>query len=113
MNDEIRFDVDVNVLWHGDTMEVIGNVVPSLSSRIESEIAQHFEVDLSDLREYIRLKQEGGEIAAVVRCQHCKHRFKNSCDSVEFYECDHMGLGQTRVGVKDDFFCADGERRPE
>lgn len=46
----------------------------------------------------------------VVRCRDCKHRVKNSCDSVEFYECDHMGLGQTRVGVKDDFFCADGER---
>lgn len=47
----------------------------------------------------------------VVRCRDCKHRVKNSCDSVEFYECDHMGLGQTRVGVKDDFFCADGERK--
>lgn len=46
----------------------------------------------------------------VVRCKDCKHRVKYSCDTIEFFECDHMGICTTRVGVKDDFYCADGER---
>lgn len=108
MNDEIRFDVDVNVLWHGDTMEVIGNVVPSLSSRIESEIAQHFEVDLSDLREYIRLRQEGGEIAAVVRCRDCVNWGTDWVDRSGSGKHFCVLKGGWRSGM---WFCADGERK--
>lgn len=47
----------------------------------------------------------------IVRCKECKHREKYPCDEIEFYECGHLRLHGTKVGVKDDFFCADGERR--
>lgn len=100
---EMRLDIDVK--WNGDTMEIARTMASNLSGRIESEIAQHFEVDLSDLREYIRLKQEGGEIAAVVRCRDCKFRHKDSRGC----EKDH----DYTKWLPADFFCADGKRRPE
>lgn len=47
----------------------------------------------------------------LVRCKDCKHRTKRVCDKIEFYECDHIGYQQTKCGVTDDWFCADGERK--
>lgn len=41
----------------------------------------------------------------VVRCKDCKHRDK--------YECNYISLGDTKCGVTDDWFCADGERRDD
>lgn len=102
MNNEIWFDVDFNVLWHGDAMEVTANVANNLSGRIESEIAQHFEADLSDLREYIRLKQEGGEIAAVVRCRDCKWFGNSDCAILIVDDSDKPG---------EDDFCSFASRR--
>ena len=37
----------------------------------------------------------------VVRCKDCKHR--------NGYECNHIMLGNTKCGVTDDWFCADGK----
>ena len=53
----------------------------------------------------------------IIRCKDCKYRYKMACHKAEFYECSHIGLTSTKtgnithVGVTDDFFCADGERR--
>ena len=47
----------------------------------------------------------------IVRCKECKHREKYPCDEIEFYECSHLRLYGTKVGVEDDWFCADGERK--
>ena len=41
----------------------------------------------------------------VVRCKDCKHR--------EQYECNYIMLGNTKCGVTDDWFCADGERKED
>lgn len=41
----------------------------------------------------------------VVRCKDCKHRDR--------YECNHIRLGETKCGVTDDWYCADGERKEE
>ncbi len=41
----------------------------------------------------------------IVRCKDCKHR--------EQYQCNHIMLGNTKCGVTDDWFCADGERRED
>ena len=41
----------------------------------------------------------------VVRCKDCKNRNR--------YECDHFRLGETKCGVTDDWYCADGERRED
>ena len=46
----------------------------------------------------------------IVRCKECKHREKYSCNEITFYECSHLRLYGTKVGVEDDWFCADGER---
>lgn len=40
---------------------------------------------------------------AVVRCKDCKHR--------DGYECDKLSHSGTKVGVADNWFCADGERK--
>ena len=58
------------------------------------------------------------EFVNVVRCKDCKYRYKMACHKAEFYECSHIGLTSetgniTHVGVTDDFFCADGERRED
>ena len=42
-------------------------------------------------------------VTELVRCKDCKHR--------NGYECNHIMLGNTKCGVKDDWFCADGERK--
>lgn len=47
----------------------------------------------------------------IVRCKECKHREKYPCNEITFYECSHLRLYGTKVGVEDDWFCADGERR--
>ena len=47
----------------------------------------------------------------IVRCKECKHREKYPCNEIEFYECSHLRLYGTKVGVEDDWFCADGERK--
>ena len=39
----------------------------------------------------------------VVRCGECMHRNR--------YECNHISLGSTQLGVRDDWYCADGIRR--
>lgn len=49
----------------------------------------------------------------LVLCKDCKHRTKRVCDKIEFYECDHIGYQQTKCGVTDDWFCADGERKDD
>ena len=49
----------------------------------------------------------------IVRCKECRHREKYPCDEIEFYECNHLRLHGTKVGVEDDWFCADGEREGE
>lgn len=49
----------------------------------------------------------------IVFCKECKHREKYPCDEIEFYECSHLRLYGTKVGVEDDWFCADGEREGE
>lgn len=54
----------------------------------------------------------------VVHCKDCKYRYKMACHKAEFYECSHIGLTSktgkiTHVGVTDDFFCADGEKKDE
>lgn len=49
----------------------------------------------------------------VVRCRECVHRQKYVCDKLEFFECDHIGMGTTRVGVTDNWYCADGKHREE
>lgn len=104
---EMRLDIDVK--WNGDTMEIIARTMASnLSGRIESEIAQHFEVDLSDLREYIRLRQEGGEIAAVVRCRDCVNWGTDWVDRSGSGKHFCVLKGGWRSGM---WFCADGERR--
>ena len=41
----------------------------------------------------------------LIRCKDCKHRDR--------YECNHIRLGETKCGVTDDWFCADGERKEE
>lgn len=41
----------------------------------------------------------------VIRCKDCKNRNR--------YECDRIRLGETKCGVTDDWFCADGERKEE
>lgn len=43
------------------------------------------------------------DLVPVVRCKDCKHR--------NGYECNHIMLGNTKCGVTDDWFCADGERK--
>jgi hypothetical protein len=47
----------------------------------------------------------------IIRCKDCKHRTKRVCNNLEFYECEHLRYQQTKCGVTDDWFCADGERR--
>ena len=47
----------------------------------------------------------------IVRCKECKNREKYPCGDIEFYECSHLRLYGTKVGVEDDWFCADGERK--
>ena len=54
-----------------------------------------------DALDYIENNAEN--IVEVVRCKDCIHREK--------YECDHIKLADTCLGVWDDFFCADGERK--
>ena len=49
----------------------------------------------------------------IVRCRECVHRVKYHCDEIEFFECDHIGTGKTRIGVTDNWFCADGKRRED
>lgn len=61
-------------------------------------------------------RQKTIDAVSVVRCKDCKHRYKMACHEAEFYECSHIGLTSktgkiTHVGVTDDYFCADGERR--
>ena len=41
----------------------------------------------------------------VVRCKECKHN-KN-------YGCTHLRHGRSYIGITEDFFCADGERRAD
>ena len=45
------------------------------------------------------------DLIDVVRCRDCIHRDR--------YECNHISLGQTQLGVRDDWYCADGKRRTE
>lgn len=47
-------------------------------------------------------KQMLGNYVEVVRCKDCKHRNE--------YECNKLSHSGTKVGVTDDWFCADGER---
>ena len=49
----------------------------------------------------------------IVRCKECKNREKYPCGDIEFYECSHLRLYGTKVGVEDDWFCADGEHKGE
>lgn len=51
------------------------------------------------------------DAVSVVRCKDCKNREKYPCGEIEFYECSHLRLYGTKVGVEDDWFCADGERK--
>ena len=46
----------------------------------------------------------------IVFCKECKNREKYPCNEITFYECSHLRLYGTKVGVEDDWFCADGER---
>ena len=45
-----------------------------------------------------------------VRCKDCIHRTKAACNSVEFWECNHLRYKNTKCGVTDDWYCADGEK---
>jgi hypothetical protein len=45
------------------------------------------------------------DLEPVVRCKDCKNRNR--------YECDHIKLGETKCGVTDDWYCADGERKDD
>ena len=56
------------------------------------------ETDMDGVGCYIRK----GEL---IRCKDCKHRDR--------YECNQIRLGETKCGVTDDWFCADGERKEE
>ena len=58
--------------------------------------------DIRAVIEYIRDTPEA-DVVEVVRCKDCIHREK--------YECNHIMLGSTKLGVTDDYFCADGERK--
>lgn len=68
--------------------------------------ADAFFNEFSEIRDYEFASQEY-EVDAVpiVRCKECKHRNR--------YECDRIRLGETKCGVTDDWFCADGERKEE
>lgn len=71
--------------------------------------------DLSEIVRYVK-SMPTIDVVEVVRCKDCKYRYKMACHNVEFYECSHIGLTSesgkiTHVGVDDDYFCADGERR--
>ena len=73
-------------------------------------------VEAETLADIVNGRWTGGK--KIVRCKDCKHRYKMACHKAEFYECSHIGLASetghiTHVGVDDDFFCADGERRTE
>ena len=50
--------------------------------------------------------KEKREFVPVVRCKDCRHFFNNGTDNVAIYECDLL-----HEKMRDDFFCADGERR--
>ena len=51
--------------------------------------------------------------AEIVRCRDCIYRTKRVCNRLEFYECEHLRYQQTKCGVTDDWFCADGRRMAE
>ena len=59
---------------------------------------------LGDAKDYID-RMPTIEAVPVVWCKDCIHR--------EQYDCNHIMLGNTKCGVTDDWFCADGERREE
>lgn len=57
---------------------------------------------LSEAIRVLSAQKDKCHYAKIVRCGECKHR--------EQYECNHIMLGETKCGVTDDWFCADGER---
>ena len=74
---------------------------------------------MSDIRLYRVMRDLEGKhcgneyLGNLVTCGECKHREKYLCDEIEFYECSHLRLHGTKVGVTDDWFCADGKRRKD
>ena len=50
--------------------------------------------------------KEKREFFPSVRCKDCKHFFDDGTDNVAIYKCELL-----HEKMRDDFFCADGERR--
>ena len=48
---------------------------------------------------------QADKVQDLVRCKDCKHYFKNDRGNVVTYECELL-----HDRMRDDFFCADGER---
>lgn len=51
------------------------------------------------------------DMRPLVLCKDCKHRTRRICNNIELWECEHIRYKQTKCGVTDDWFCADGEAR--
>ena len=51
------------------------------------------------------------EVGKIVRCKDCKHRTRTVCGKIEMWECNHLQYEKVKVGVSDDWFCADGVKK--
>ena len=54
-NDVCR--VEESYSWHDDTMEIMRRITKETDEARLSNIAEHFEVDLSEIREFLAMKQ--------------------------------------------------------
>ena len=104
---------------HDKSSDFIDGVI-YMAQRIEDapsiDLADYVHKDFHDKTCEAMAKRHTEEISdmvSVVRCKECKHREKYPCNEITFYECSHLRLYGTKVGVEDDWFCADGEREGE
>ena len=64
---EINFKAIRSFNWEGDVLSVTDGIVNAFRGATDREIVGHYQVDCTELREFLEAKQAGKELRPVVR----------------------------------------------
>lgn len=86
----IRYEDALTAIWNG-------NAIPLVDREKQKALLEQL------VSKYPGDAKPVVDAVEVVRCKDCKHRKE--------YNCDRLSVDGTKVGVNEDWFCADGERQ--
>lgn len=106
---EINFKAIRSFDWEGDVLTVTDGIVNAFRDATDLQIIGHYQVDCTELREFLEAKRAGKELRPVVTCGECEYweddwtprRARDGC-----HYCPV--LDQCKPA---DWFCAEGKKR--